>query len=418
MNFLKSILSFVFRWKILVPLIIVGIIIFVAMSVQKRAAESKADRYRVVTVDRGAVVQRITANGTLNPVTVVSVGTQVSGTVTKLYTDFNSAVKANQVLLELDPALIRANINQIEASLKSARASLRLAESTLARNQELVRKGFISDATLDQNTREVDVAKAQVAQAEAQLEREKTNLSYTIIRSPIDGIVIDRKVDVGQTVAASFSTPTLFQIAKDLNAMQIDTSVAEADVGSVKQGMPVRFTVDAYPERDFQGSIRVVRLNPTISQNVVTYNVVVDVVNEGSLLKPGMTAQVSFVANQRDDVVRIPNAALRFKPPKDDKDDKSPKKTPTKSENKDAKKEDTANDATKQAAAPKTEKAEGGVNRRPPVRVFKLNEKKELVPVEIRTGLASNQFTELISGDVKPGDELVIRDLRDKDAKK
>jgi HlyD family secretion protein len=417
MNFLKSVFSFVFRWKVLVPLIIIGAIAFFVVNAQKRAAESKADRYRTVTVDKGPVVQRITANGTLNPVTVVSVGTQVSGTVTKLYTDYNKAVKANQVLLELDPALIRANLNQIEATLKSAQATLRLAESTLKRNQELVRKGFISDATLDQNTREVDVAKAQVAQATAQLEREKTNLSYTIIRSPIDGIVIDRKVDVGQTVAASFNTPTLFQIAKDLNAMQIDTSVAEADVGSVKEGMPVRFTVDAYPERDFKGAIRVVRLNPTISQNVVTYNVVVDVVNEGSLLKPGMTAQVSFVANQRDDVVRIPNGALRFKPPKDDKDDKNDKKSAAKPTNADAKaaQKDAAKDAAKVAAAPKSE---GGPSRRPPSRVYKLNEKNELVPVEIRTGLASNQFTELVSGEVKPGDELVIRDLRDKDAKK
>jgi HlyD family secretion protein len=393
------------------------------IAMQKRAEEAKADRYRTVTVDKGAVVQRITANGTLNPVTVVSVGTQVSGTVTNLYTDFNKLVKANQVLLELDPALIKANLNQIEATLRSADASLRLAESTLKRNQELVRKGFISDATLDQNQREVDVTKAQVAQAKAQLDREKTNLSYTIIRSPIDGIVIDRKVDVGQTVAASFNTPTLFQIAKDLNAMQIDTSVAEADVGSVKEGMPVRFTVDAYPDRDFQGKIRVVRLNPTISQNVVTYNVVVDVNNEGGVLKPGMTAQVSFVANQRDDVIRIPNAALRFKPPKDDKDkDNDKKKDEKKNSSKDAKdsKESAKPAATSStpSASPTPPTPPNAAARRPVSRVYKINEKNELVAVEIRAGLASNQFTELLSGEIKPGDELVIRDLQDKNAKK
>ena len=260
-----------------------------------------------------------------------------------------------------------------------------------------------------------------MAQVKSQLDREKTNLSYTIIRSPIDGIVIDRKIDVGQTVAASFSTPTLFQIAKNLEEMQIDTSVAEADVGSVRQGMPVRFTVDAYPERDFQGKIRLVRLNPTIQQNVVTYNVVVDVNNEGSLLKPGMTAQVSFVANQRENVVRIPNGALRFKPPKDDKDDKkNPKKDINKKKPPEAGANSPPSDAVKESA--KADAAAGtdgsGRVRRPPARVYKINDKNELVPIEIRTGIASNQFTEMLSGEIKPGDELVIRDLQDKTAKK
>ena len=404
-----SIFVFLFRAKILIPLLLVFGVIGTSIYFQRKAEESKSERYRTITVDRGAVIQRITANGTLNPVTVVSVGTQVSGTVTKLYTDFNNVVKANQVLLELDPALIKANLAQFDASLRSAEATAGLAESTLKRNRELVAKGFISSQTLEQNTKELDVANATVAQVKSQLDREKTNLSYTIIRSPIDGIVIDRKIDVGQTVAASFSTPTLFQIAKNLEEMQIDTSVAEADVGSVRQGMPVKFTVDAYPERDFQGKIRLVRLNPTIQQNVVTYNVVVDVNNEGSLLKPGMTAQVSFVANQRDDVVRIPNGALRFKPPKDDKEDK-------KVARKDVNKKKPAESADTKAPDTRTEAPKEF--RRPPARVYKLNEKNELLPTEIRTGIASNQFTEMISGDVKPGDELVIRDQQDKTAKK
>ena len=423
-----SLITFLFRAKILIPLILVLGLIGTGIYFQKKAEENKAERYRTIAVDRGAVTQRITANGTLNPVTVVSVGTQVSGTVTKLYTDFNNVVKANQVLLELDPALIRANLAQFDASLRSAEATARLAESTLKRNRELVNKGFISPQTLEQNTKELDVANATVAQVKSQVDREKTNLSYTIIRSPIDGIVIDRKIDVGQTVAASFSTPTLFQIAKNLEEMQIDTSVAEADVGSVRQGMPVRFTVDAYPERDFQGKIRLVRLNPTILQNVVTYNVVVDVNNQGSLLKPGMTAQVSFVANQRDDVLRIPNGALRFKPPKDEKEDrKIAKKEVSKkkaaesasggqSETGGTTPADAPKEVAKTDSAPNTDGS--GRVRRPPARVYKLNDKNELVPMEIRTGVASNQFTEMISGDVKPGDELVIRDLQDKTAKK
>lgn len=404
MNFIKRFFKFLLRAKVLVPLMLLAAVIAGAAYLQKRSEANKGERYRTAAVDRGPVVQRISANGTLNPVTVVNVGTQVSGTVVKLYTDFNQPVKANQVLLELDPALIKANIGQLEAAMRSAEATMRLAESTLKRNTELVAKGFITPQALEQNLKELDVAKAQVAQAKAQLDREKTNLSYTIIRSPIDGIIIDRKIDIGQTVAASFSTPTLFQIAKDLEAMQIDTSVAEADVGSVKQGMDVRFTVDAYPDRDFNGKIRLVRLNPTIQQNVVTYNVIVDVTNEGNVLKPGMTAQVSFVANQRADVLRIPNAALRFRPVKDDK-----------AEKKDVKK--TTDTPKPEAAKPETT-APVDRARRPPARVYKVDAKGELATVEVRTGVASNQHTEIISGEIKAGDELVIRDLQDKNAKK
>lgn len=418
MNFIKSIFRFMFRPWVIVLLLLIGGGVALASYMQKKAEAAKADRYRTVSVDKGSVIQRVTANGTLNPVTVVNVGTQVSGTVTKLFTDFNQPVKAGQVLAELDPALIKAAIAQIDATLRSAEATMRLAESTLKRNQELVAKGFITAATLETNVKEVDVARAQVAQVKSQVEREKTNLSYTVIRSPINGIVIDRKIDVGQTVAASFSTPTLFQIAKSLEAMQIDTSVAEGDVGSVREGMPVKFSVDAYPDRDFNGAIRLVRLNPTISQNVVTYNVVVDVTNEGSVLKPGMTAQVSFVAAQRDDVVRIPTAALRFKPTKDEKEEK--KKA---DEKKTAKAEGRLKTDTKAAdstapEAPKAAESTQRASRRGLGTVYKVSAKNELVPIQVRTGVASNQHTELTSGEVSAGDELVIRDLFDKNAKK
>lgn len=428
MNFIKSLARFIFRLKVLIPLILIAVVAAGMMQYQKKQEENKADRYRTVTVDTGSVVQRITANGTVNPVTVVNVGTQVSGTVVKLYTDFNMPVTAGQVLLELDPALIKAALAQLEANMRSAEASLRLAESTLKRNQELVRKGFITDATLEQNTRDLDVAKATVAQVKSQLDREKTNLSYTIIRSPINGIVIDRKIDLGQTVAASFNTPTLFQIAQSLDAMQIDTSVAEADVGTVKQGMPVKFNVDAYPERDFVGAIRLVRLNPTINQGVVTYNVIVDTTNQDQLLKPGMTAQVSFVASQRNDVVRIPTSALRFKPPKDDKKDDKKKKADAKEQKKDDKSGEPksadaapakAGDRAAQLTPPASGSSGGGSGggRRGIGTVYKLNDKNELVPIPVRTGVASNQHTELVSGDVKAGDELVIRDLQDKGKK-
>jgi len=426
MAMLNSIVKFLFRARILVPLLLIAAVAGGAAYMQQKAQKVNAERYRTANVDKGPIQQRITANGTLNPVTVVNVGTQVSGTVVKLYTDYNRQVKAGQVLLELDPALIKASVAQIEATLRSAEATQRLAESTLKRNQDLVAKGFISPATLEQNQKEVDVARAQVAQARSQLDREKTNLQYTIIRSPIDGTVIDRKIDVGQTVAASFSTPTLFQIAKDLENMQIDTSVAEADVGRLRDGMPIRFTVDAFPDRDFAGKIRMVRLNPTIQQNVVTYNVIVDVTNENNLLKPGMTAQVSMVVASKPEVTRVPNAALRFKPPRDDSRKDGAKKDG-------AKKPEAAKDgkpATGAGSAPPeqstaTRVAGPGATegdtvraRRPPTRVYKVGENGELVPVDITTGIASNQHTEVLSGDIKPGDALVVRDLLDKTAKK
>ncbi len=397
------------RYIILVVVLVAGGVLYTQF--KERAEKSKAERFRTAQVDKGAVVQRITANGTLNPVSVVNVGTQVSGTVLKLHTDYNQPVKANQVLLEIDPALIKGKIQQFEATTRSAEATLRLAETTLKRNESLVAKGFISPSTLDQNRKEVDVANAQVAQVRSQLDQEKTNLAYTIIRSPIDGIVIDRKVDIGQTVAASFQTPTLFQIARDLESMQIDTSVAEADVGKLTAGMPIRFTTDAFPDRDFQGQIRMVRLNPSIQQNVVTYNVVVNVTNDQGLLKPGMTAQVNIVVGEKRDVLRIPNAALRFKPPKDEKDGKPAPKVVSR-DDKVASSPPTPSSSGESKASVPGAAASGP--RRPPARVFKLNEKRELIPVEVRVGLASNQHTELVSGELQAGDELVIRDLQDK----
>ncbi len=400
---IKKILKFFIRIPVLIVIALAIAGWFAYAAVQQKAKTAKADRYRTTVVDTGAVQQRITANGTLAPVSVVNVGTQVSGTVLKLHTDYNKQVKAGQVLLELDSALISATIAQIEANMRSAEATQRLAESTMKRNQELVAKGFISPATLEQNQKELDVARAQVSQVRSQLDRERTNLNFTIIRSPIDGTVIDRKVDVGQTVAASFSTPTLFQIARDLQKMQIDTSVAEADVGRLRDEMPVTFTVDAHPDKEFAGKVRMVRLNPTIQQNVVTYNVIVDVANEDNLLKPGMTAQVSMVTATKDGVVRIPNAALRFKPQRDEKAEALKAAA------------DKSKGSTAMAAAMT---APGAATRKPPTKVFKVTPEGELIPIEIQTGVASNQFTEVTAGDVKAGDKLVTRDTLDQATRK
>lgn len=327
------------------------------------------EQYVTQPVDRGPIVQAITANGTLNPVILVNVGTQISGTVKTLQADFNQRVEAGQILAELDPALIEADIAKSRAELASAEAGLRLAQVRERRNRELVAKGFVNQAQLDDSIKEREAAEAQVRAARAALDRQQVNLRYSVIRSPISGIVVARNVDIGQTVAASFQTPVLFQIAKDLKQMQIYASVAEADVGAIRIGQTVRFTVDAYPEREFTGTVSQIRLNPTVQQNVVTYNVVVSAANDEEILLPGMTANVQITLRTREDVLRVPNAALRFVPDAD-------------------------------SAPPK---AGGGKT------VYKLDRKGVLVPVEVRTGAADSAYTEIVAGDLGPGDGVVVR---------
>ena len=276
---------------------------------------SSEKRYSTSVLERGAITQSVAANGTLNPVVLVTVGSQVSGIVRKLYADFNDKVKAGQILAELDPSLIRAQLAQSEANLVSAKASLELAKANEKRNRDLYAQEYIARQDLDTSVQALEAAKAQVAQAEAQVTRDRTNLGYTVIRSPVSGVVVSRDVDMGQTVAASFQTPQLFKIAQDLSKMQIDSSYAEADVGNIRIGQPVEFRVDAFPNRTFRGVVRQVRLNPTTLQNVVTYDVVVSVNNPDKVLMPGMTAYVNITVAHRDDALLVPNAALRFHPP-------------------------------------------------------------------------------------------------------
>ena len=279
---------------------------------QGNAAE--ANRYRTVPVERGDIVKTVSANGTLNPVVLAMVGTQVSGVIIKLKADFNQRVEQGQVLAELDPALIKASLQQSLANLENYKAALALAELTERRTRALIERKYASQNELDQAVQAVQAAKAQLAVGEALVNKDRTNLGYTIIRSPVSGVVVSRNVDVGQTVAASFQTPTLFTIAQDLKEMQIYTTVAEADVGGIRVGQPVNFTVDAFPDRTFKGSVKQIRLNATSVQNVVTYNVVIDVDNPDGILLPGMTAFVGIVVDERHQVLKLPLAALRFKP--------------------------------------------------------------------------------------------------------
>lgn len=345
----------------------------------KAGNESAQEYYKTQAADQGDVVQNISANGTLNPVVLVNVGTQVSGTVFKLLADFNDRVEAGHILAELDPALFQAQLQQAKANVANARTALKLANNKMTRNRALVEQGFISPDALETVEQQLETARAQLAVSEAQLARDRANLNYSVIRSPISGVVIARNVDIGQTVAASFQTPTLFQIAKDLRHMQIDTSVAEADIGQLHLGQPVSFTVDAFQEREFTGTVKQVRLNPTIQHNVVSYNVVVAVTNDDGVLLPGMTANVRFTVKHKKDVLRVPNAALRYKPPE----------------------ADTDSVAT----------AAGQPGKR---MVYRLEEGKP-VPISVKTGIADNNFTEILQGEIKEGDKLIIREIADKE---
>ena len=370
---------------------------------EKPLPESK---YRTVAVDTGNLTQTVTATGTINPVALINVGSQVSGTVVELKADFNDHVKKGQVLLKLDPTIFNAQIRQVEASVASAQASMRLAQANFARNERLVGQNYVSALTLDQSRRELDVARANVKLAEAQLARSQADLDNSVIRAPIDGVVIKRTIDLGQTVAASFTTPNLFQIARDLTKMQIDTSVSEADVGALKDGQPARFVVDAYPDREFDASMRQFRLAANVVANVVTYNVVLDVENKQELLKPGMTAQVRLVVGNRENVLRIPTAALRFRL-SDEEIEKELKKQKAASAGKPQK---TAADTPSPAEDDDLSFHSKNEAARQ-FKIYKLDARNQAVPVDIKIGLSNFRYTEVLGGDLKKGDKVVTRAL-------
>ena len=279
-----------------------------------RSSRTGTANYQTAPVTRGPITQAVTATGTLNPVQNVQVGSQVSGNIQKLFADFNSVVKASQVIAQIDPVVFQANVNQAEGDLENAKAALELARLNAARTQALVAKQNSAQSDLDQAMATLHQAEANVKIKQGALEKAKADLDHCTITSPIDGIVISRNVDVGQTVAASLQAPVIFTIANDLAKMQIDAAVAEADVGAVAVDQDVDFTVDAFPNQTFHGNVVQVRNAPTAIQNVVTYDTVIGVSNPDLKLKPGMTANVSIVIAHKDDVLQIKNAALRYRP--------------------------------------------------------------------------------------------------------
>jgi HlyD family secretion protein len=362
-------------------------------------------RYRTAAVERGPVISLVTATGTINPVVSVQVGTQVSGMIKSLHADFNSVVKAGDIVAVIDPEPLRARRDQAASNLEMSKANVARARTDLAqrkreldRVQSLVAQQFVSQNDVDvavTNSQaaeaQMNVAEAQVKQAEAALNAVELELKYTVIRSPVNGIVVARNVEVGQTIAASFATPNLFLIALDLTKMQVDTNVSESDIGGITEGKEATFTVDAYPGYQFSGTIRQVRLSPINVQNVVTYNVVVNVDNQDLRLKPGMTANVSIVVAQRDAVLKVPNAALRFTPPTSGQADRVTR---------------TGNSIKEKGAGQTAESGRGtmALSRT----VWKQGSSGDLEPIHIQTGISDGMATEVVSGELSESTLVVV----------
>jgi HlyD family secretion protein len=396
------------RWlKWLVILIVVG---GVAGAVVWHfvGARDTGPEYQNAEITRGDIIQAVTATGTLNPVTNVTVGSQISGNIQKLYADWNSRVKANEVIAQLDPSTYQAAVAQAEGDVASATATMELNQIEAKRADELFKSKLISESDHDTAVATLHQAQAQVKIKQAALDTAKVNLARCTIYSPVDGIVISRNVDVGQTVAASLSAPTLFIIANDLTQMEIDANIAEADVGGVEEKQDVTFTVDAFPSRTFNGTVIQVRYAPTNYQNVVTYDAVISVVNKDMKLKPGMTANVSVVVAERKDALKVPNAALRFHPPEViGKDVKT---------NGAAKLEAGTNGAGGQGG----NRGEGhghdhGGSGHPhvehqPVRTVYVQadpaDPTKLKPVQVKVGISDGVYTEVIEG-LNEGDQVV-----------
>jgi HlyD family secretion protein len=291
-----------------------GLVVMVFMVSVLCRKPSKNGDFEFTTAERGDIINIISSTGTLEAQGTVEVGTQVSGTIDKVYVDFNDQVKKNQILAVLDSTLLAAAVREAEANLQRAQAEMDLAATKFEDAQQLYEAHYISELDFKSAKTEYESARASLLSAQANLDRARLNLTYAVIRSPINGTVIDRVVEPGQTVAASLSTPTLFLIAEDLTHMEIHAYVDESDIGQIKQGLRVRFTVEAYPDEEFTGTVQEIRLQPEVIQNVVNYTVVIDAMNQNGLLLPGMTATVDFIIDERKDVLLISNSALRFEP--------------------------------------------------------------------------------------------------------
>jgi HlyD family secretion protein len=349
-------------------------------------------RYKTARSERSDLRSVIQATGTLDAVETVDVGTQISGTVKEIYIDYNSVVKKGQLIAEIDSATQQADVAQAEANLMAARADLMNseavlanAEKSLARTRKLAEKDLIAKADVDTEEKtyltskaQVAASRARIAQYQATLDKTKINLGYTRIYSPVDGVVVAKNVEKGQTVAASYQTPSIAEIAKDLSQMQVEVNVDEADIGGVREGQKATFTVDAHPNDPFDGLVTQVRLSPKTTDNVVTYVVIVKVSNNKGLLMPGMTANVSLIVEERKDVVVVPNSAFRFKP----------------------------SDPSANSGQPGVPRMGGQTIAEVKAPAVYMLDKKTPVRVEVKRGITDGQNTEIISG-IREGDEVI-----------
>jgi HlyD family secretion protein len=400
--------------------------------------------YRTETITRGGIEKVVRATGTINPLQTVKVGSQVSGTIARLFVDFNSVVKAGEIVAVIDSTFLSASVREAEANVQRTTAQLNEAERALNRAKELFAKALVSQADLDAALTTYETSVAQSKQTEAALERARVNLRFAVIRSPIDGIVVSRDVDVGQTVAASLQAPQLFAIANDLSRMQVEASVDEADIGQIVTGQTATFTVDAYPDENFEGKVTQVRLSPINVQNVVTYTVIIEVPNPAQKLRPGMTATASILIDRRDDVLRVPAVALRFQPPSEVLEAYNKERAADSSAGGGEGRTDVAQagerpanggregarDTTQRERAGRQggsgegmrqqgqgawrqgggegQRAAGGMRKGQMATVWVEGEDGKLTRVRIRTGLTDQRYVELIGERLKEGDKVVL----------
>jgi HlyD family secretion protein len=379
---------------LVIPVVAVAIVLLLIFWAKDDESEAK---YVTAKAEKGNISILVTATGTLEAVTTVQVGSQVSGTISALYVDFNDRVKKGQVVAQLDPTFLKAQVAQTQADLEKADASASLAKKEYERALSLFQKNLISESERDLQFTNFELAVAQQKSARAALDRAKTNLAYATIVSPIDGVVISRDVDVGQTVAASLQAPTLFTIAQDLAQMQVNTSIDEADIGAIGEWQQVLFTVDAYPESTFDGTVSQIRLSPEIVQNVVTYNVIIQVSNPELLLKPGMTANATILVNHREDILKVPIGALRFSPPAEDSESSS--------EGARAGMPSAGSRPSAESSASSRPKRQESARQD---RVWILDQEGKPQPVSVEIGISDGAAVEIVSGDLKEGDPVII----------
>ena len=386
-----------FRWRWLVGGIAV-VAVVVAIGFAWWAAQSGlSTHYSMVSVSRGPILRKVTATGTVNPVLTIIVGSYVSGVIQQLYCDYNTQVKQGQICAKIDPRPYQSVVDQSKANLAVARAQLEKDKANLAytkvnyeRNLRLSKHDYVSQDVADnarsvyeQAQAQIEFDQATIQQRQAELESAEVNLGYTDIVSPVNGTVVSRNVTMGQTVAASFQTPTLFLIATDLTDMQVDTNVSESDIGGIREGSKANFTVDSFPKRVFAGTVAQVRQSPQTVQNVVTYDVVVSVDNHDLALKPGMTTATQIIVDQRNDVIRVPNEALRYTPGGL-----------------------AGVKALQVAGAPAGNKQPGSGNAGQ-AQLWVLRDGRP-VSIPVALGLDDDSFTEIVNGDVKPGDQAIV----------